>query len=103
MMFYATLFQSYHGNGSNIYVFLGFINTRLGLWSVLSKDTPMNKNQRIQCGSNLKPPGYKVHTLPLSHAGSVNALCTTPAFFTFGCLTLYHIIPTFNDLENEGF
>ena len=34
------LFQPYQDDSSNIHAFLGFISTRLGLWSVLPKDTP---------------------------------------------------------------
>ena len=38
--------------------FLGFTSTRLGLWSVLPKDTPTKKTQRIQCSSNPGPLDY---------------------------------------------
>ena len=57
--------------------FLGFTSTRLGLQSVLPKDTPTKKpsaklprkNPRIQCSSNPGPLDYESNTLPLSHAG----------------------------------
>ena len=49
--------------------FLGFTSIRLGLWSVLPKDTPTKKTQRIQCSSNPGLLDYESNTLPLSHAG----------------------------------
>ena len=54
-----------------IHVFPGFSSTgtRLGLLSVLPKDPPMKKTQRIQCRSNPGPLDNESNTLPLSHAG----------------------------------
>ena len=48
--------------------FLGFIGTRLGLWSVFPRGHPYEKIHRIHCSSNLKSPGKESYTLPLSHA-----------------------------------
>ena len=54
----STLFLSYHGNSPLFMCFLGFISTRLLLWSVLPKDTP-KKYKEDPVGSNDWPPGYE--------------------------------------------
>ena len=62
-----TVFQSYHSDGSHYYCllgFLGFTSITLELCSVLSKDIPSKKSQRIQSDSNSGPSITSQNILP---------------------------------------
>ena len=87
--------------------FLSFTSTRLGLWSVLSKDTPRkNPENPVQ----LKPetPGTWVEQ-PRRTPRNLDISKLKPLFYPyFIChlqviLTLYQTVPTINDPEEDAF